>query len=316
MALINFLHEIAKYFTKDTVELATDAASKFNPFWNLEARALDIYLKDIESSSMAPVDKAVCALNARKLFHDLKNQSSICSIAHSTLVNQNGENYALPPNINIDAVSWLLDFGKHVSDEDLQELWGKVLAGELDAPGSIPKSVARILSELEKAQAETFLSLCSLQIDCFCDTGNQISNIDTYPMIPYDVENKNYLRQMNITEDSLLDLMEIGLIDYDTSLGYSYPRPKPSYPRVHFANESCVITALNVNRELYTGCVTLTKAGRCLSRFAQRKYNPQHMEALKACLTEMKFEISENPMVRIKNTIKEGICTVDSFERI
>lgn len=57
---------------------------------------------------------------------------------------------------------WLRRFtgyAENIGNEDLQKVWGRVLAGEIRKPGSFSYSALRVLAELEQDLAEAFSSL-------------------------------------------------------------------------------------------------------------------------------------------------------------
>ena len=55
----------------------------------------------------------------------------------------------------------------NVSDETLQDLWARLLAGELESPGSVSSDTMSIARDLKKERAEEFQILCSAVL---CDS--------------------------------------------------------------------------------------------------------------------------------------------------
>lgn len=86
------------------------------------------------------------------------------------------------------------------STEDMQLLWGKVLAGEFKSPGSFSYRALDTLSNLSKEDAEDFLLVCSLAFsysgEAFVFSNSEINN--TYELY--------HLKKMK--------LQEIGLLSY------------------------------------------------------------------------------------------------------
>ena len=63
--------------------------------------------------------------------------------------------------------SWAEDFREHAEracDEDVRRMWGKVLAGEMEKPGSFSKFAMDILSKMGRREAEAFERLCSVSV--------------------------------------------------------------------------------------------------------------------------------------------------------
>ena len=62
---------------------------------------------------------------------------------------------------------WILE-ASNVSDETLQDLWARLLAGELESPGSVSNDTMSIARDLNKERAEEFQTLCSASL-CYPD---------------------------------------------------------------------------------------------------------------------------------------------------
>lgn len=54
------------------------------------------------------------------------------------------------------------DYASHVSSDEMRMLWGKILAGELEAPGRFSLNALHVMSRLGKNDAEIFLNLAGL----------------------------------------------------------------------------------------------------------------------------------------------------------
>ena len=55
---------------------------------------------------------------------------------------------------------WISE-ASNVSDETLQDLWARLLAGELESPGSVSNDTMSIARDLNRERAEEFQTLCS-----------------------------------------------------------------------------------------------------------------------------------------------------------
>jgi Protein of unknown function (DUF2806) len=65
-----------------------------------------------------------------------------------------------PQDVNDDWIANLFEQCRIVSDEEMQILWSKVLAGEANSPGSFSKRTVNFLGSLDKPDAEMFSTLC------------------------------------------------------------------------------------------------------------------------------------------------------------
>ncbi|MFC1592622.1 DUF2806 domain-containing protein [Chloroflexota bacterium] len=49
-----------------------------------------------------------------------------------------------------------------ISDDDMQMLWSRILAGESNSPGTYSKRTINALASFDKVDAELFTKLCSI----------------------------------------------------------------------------------------------------------------------------------------------------------
>ena len=77
---------------------------------------------------------------------------------------------ALPPGQVPDVepdMAWTSSYSEaaqDISDEDMQELWARVLAGEVEKPGSTSVRTLAILRNLDQSTAKLFRRLCSIAV--------------------------------------------------------------------------------------------------------------------------------------------------------
>lgn len=109
-----------------------------------------------------------------------------------------------PPDRSIDD-DWLFtwrDYVGGVSTEDLQQLWGKVLAGEVKSPGSYSLRTLEFLRGLSKDEAEHISSLASFVIE-----GRIVRSL------------KQFLEEHGVTFNLLLVMQELGLLSGVEAIG-------------------------------------------------------------------------------------------------
>ena len=95
----------------------------------------------------------------------------------------------------------------NVSDETLQDLWARLLAGELESPGSVSNDTMSIARDLNKERAGEFQTLSSVAISSFGGT----------PMIVVGCGSPgaNSLRPYGLSYEVLMRLAHHRLISYD-----------------------------------------------------------------------------------------------------
>lgn len=309
--------EIVKAFAgeigKESVNKFANAIRGLFPFWGLKRTAVDAYIREIDKSNMSPEAKLFAIANTKKIYREIKNQSAIIDIAYSAAIDTIGtapEEMLDPDN---ELIQRLLDSGKFVSDKDLQLLWGHVLAGEFERPGSTPKNIVRILSELSKENAEVFSMLCSMRVDILLDTGSDIKNAGCELMI--DVPS-DYLDKIGVQVHTCQELQALGLINFTTIGNYYIPVNSSIYPYVHIVSGYDVITVLNNGKEFPRGNITLTDVGCYIARFIPRKSVFSRSNAIKYFLMKSGKNLSSTPIIQITKATEVGIGMEYSFERL
>ena len=100
---------------------------------------------------------------------------------------------------------WIVNFfnkSRHISDEEIQIIWARILAGEANTPGSFSRRTINFLDNLDKKDASYFTKFCD-----FCwDSG------DPVPLI-YDESAEIYTNH-GLNFNVLSHLNTIGLIPY------------------------------------------------------------------------------------------------------
>jgi len=66
-----------------------------------------------------------------------------------------------PNEVEDDWITHFFDRCRLISNDEMQSLWSKVLAGEANAPGTYSKRTVNFLSGLDKSDADLFTKLCS-----------------------------------------------------------------------------------------------------------------------------------------------------------
>lgn len=141
------------------------------------------------------------------------NRSAVAAVARSVIntakaiifaEEQLSSDTQTPPPRDVDE-DWLLVWREHagkVSVEDLQRLWGSVLAGEVKAPGRYSIRTLEFLKTLSKAEAVMISSLASYVID---------GRIARAQMA--------YIESKGINFSMLLVMQELGVISGVESIG-------------------------------------------------------------------------------------------------
>ena len=158
-----------------------------------------------------------------------------------------------PENVEDDWITNFFDKCRIVSDEEMQSLWAKVLAGEANSPGTYSKRTVNFLGSLDKTDAQLFTSLC----------GFGLFLGDVAPLI-FDEKQPIYNNQ-GINFDALSHLDDIGLVSFNSISGFN----RLNFPkRVTFSYYGIPLNVefnQETGNELEFGKVILTKTGQQLA---------------------------------------------------
>ena len=189
----------------------------------------------------------------RLITEEAKKQANIESITRKALADVKDD--ARPQEIKDDWISNFFDKCRLISDEQMQALWAKVLAGEANAPGKYSKRTVVFLSSIDKSDALLFTRLCGFAW--------VIGGVT--PLI-YDVDNKIY-KDHEITFDHLKHLDDIGLITFESLSGFGFRLT--SLPEIVQASYCGILINIKFKKEqdnhLNVGHVLLSKIGEELA---------------------------------------------------
>ena len=93
------------------------------------------------------------------------NLDAVAQYADKMLESESGISEEDVDKIDSEWVNYFVDHASKVTDEDMREIWGAVLAGEINAPGRFSKRALSVIADLGRAEAESFRKACPYIID-------------------------------------------------------------------------------------------------------------------------------------------------------
>lgn len=104
-------------------------------------------------------------IQERLLFTELERQKNIDNVVEIAAEQLGQENTISEEPVNKDWSKRFFDIVEDISDEEMQEIWGRILAGEIKKPESYSLRTLELLKNLSKKEAETFMKFASLAIN-------------------------------------------------------------------------------------------------------------------------------------------------------
>ena len=196
-------------------------------------------------------------------------------------------NDASPENMGND---WLLNFFdkcRTVSEDEMQELWARVLAGEAERPGNISAQTLSTLQDLDQRTANLFRTLCSLSVSSEHEGDARVPTLGLNA-------SHNELIEYGLDYRTLLALIEHGLIlssfsnwhDHINCVGRVLTTNPPLIFRAPFNHQerNWVLVPIHeeaVKSELKIRGITFTKSGRQLLKAVDRVPTEKYTQDLK-----------------------------------
>ena len=192
-----------------------------------------------------------------------------------------------------------------VSTKETQLLYAKILAGEVERPGSTSIKTLSILSDLDRPTAMLFRVLCSACISLFTDEDHLV---DARVLSLGGDATQNALNKFGLSFDNLNILNEHGLIIADYKSWHDIKmcintfctneKQEKLVVRIPFGFENRYwvlepITPWKTGAEYRVTGVALTKAGRELLRVVECQPVPGYSQELETFFTSQKMVMTE-----------------------
>lgn len=137
----------------------------------------------------------------RLAYQEIKKQENIDSVVDNAYGELEGKELESEENVDNDWMIRFINSVEDISNEKMQRLWGKILAGEIIHPNSFSLRTLDILRNLSKNEAELFEKICNYTIN-----GEFMYNYD------------NISEKYEIRYSDILKLRDYGLINSSTLL--------------------------------------------------------------------------------------------------
>ena len=294
----NFALEVSKAAVEAVVKESTNrianAVGSVLPFFGIKHEAVKSYIEEIKNSTMSPEAKLLAIANTKRTYKELINQSKIARIAETSA--KEGTDFGETSEVDDDWLSRFMDSAKFVSNEEMQYVWGRILAGEFEVPGSTPPQMIRLLSEITPLYARVFVNLCNLISRVLVVNEGRFNATE---IIIVDVEDE-FFRPLTINFTTLNELQNYGLIEFSSPSGFINKYPKELIPKLHIAYDNKVVTVTDYpDKKFPIGEVLLTDVGRCLSGILVKNVVEGYFECIIKYLTKKNVSISEKQEIEI-----------------
>lgn len=203
--------------------------------------------------------------------------------------------------INDDWLNKFENEARQVSTEDMQRHFGRILAGEIEKPGSYSIKAVKLLSEIDQSIAALFKKLCSACVayGVFGIPGEAV--FDARVCSLGGNPGSNALQKYGLGFDQLNFLNEYDLIisDYNSLYGYNLCIVSQGNPVIlpfQYQGKYWVLSPLPERKnkpELMISGVALSRVGRELFHIVDQDPMPEYTEDLKKFFASQKLQMVE-----------------------
>jgi hypothetical protein len=155
-----------------------------------------------------------------------------------------------PSRIEDDWVTNFFDKSRIISDNEMQEIWAKVLAGEANAPGTYSKRTVNFLGDLDKSDAELFQNLCSFGWI-----------VGPFTPLIFDAAAEIY-KKKGLNFNTLTHLDSIGLIQFQSFSGFKRTGLPKTFAVFYCGKPLMLELPKEEKNDVPIGKVLLTKLGQ------------------------------------------------------
>lgn len=239
------------------IEKISDAiGGYFKPFQIRRVAKAEAEAEIIRTEAQIECEQLQRRALARFIAEEAKKQDNIETITKKAIPLLSDS--STPQNMENDWITNFFDKCRIVSDDEMQLLWSKVLAGEANSPGTFSKRTVNSLASLDKTDAQSFTSICGFT----CQIGNLVPLVFDYKASIYVNEGLNF--------GTLSHLDDIGLISFE-SIGFTRQRLPDAVVITYSAVPILIKFKKPDNNELDIGSAIFTKTGHELATICGAK---------------------------------------------
>ena len=186
-----------------------------------------------------------------------------------------------PEELDDDWARFFFDKARIISDEEMQEIWGRILAEEINSPNTVGKSLLHTLSIISKQEAVDFRNLCR-----YCLYSNaKLSSAE----IIYFHEHMEYFNKQKISPVSLQRLSNKGLITYDINSIFGWNIKENTF--FYHAKKILVKASAKAPNRINFGNITLPSDGFLLFKIIENNFDQNILDNIISQFRSIDYEV-------------------------
>jgi uncharacterized repeat protein (TIGR03899 family) len=172
----------------------------------------------------------------RATYQEAKKQINIESITQHAAEELRDKETVSDEKVDEDWVSRFFSIAESISSEEMQTLWGKILAGEVTQPGSFSLRTLDTLKNLTKQDAEAFTKVAQA---AFVDRWAKQTEVAF--TLQYKGNRKVFEEEFSVMVEDIVLLKELGLMASPELFFYFYPTPEATTSCLLYGNKVILV---------------------------------------------------------------------------
>jgi len=223
--------------------------------------------RTIDISEPPLEQRAIEVKNYREAQKEL-NVESVTAIAAEQLKD---EDPVTDEPVNRDWTTRFFNIVEDVSDEEMQTLWGRILAGEIKKPKSFSLRTLELLRNLTQEEARIFTEVANLTITRHKDT--------------FIFKGEDWLNKGPIAYSYIAEMKELGILNTGDFMAYTVEKKRQDTSVVFYLGKTAVIAERNVDApEFLMPAYYFTKSGKELLQLINQNPPLEYLQDVAAIL--------------------------------
>ena len=239
----------------------------------------------------------------RVAYQQAKKQSNIEQVVQFAAEDLQTEQEVTQEKPDSDWVTRFFDISEDISSENMQALWGKILAGEIKKPGSYSLRTLELLKNINQKEAELFVKV------------GKIAIVATDKVLIPNPDNGKYLvDKFGLAFTDFLALREIGLL-VPNDLQYKLYASTEKKQVVFKSGKTCIVVARTKETpQQGLPCIVFTEIGKQLFQLIDKNFlaDPEYVKYFSRFWRHEGVEIKSGIIIDEKN----GFITYANLQEV
>lgn len=239
------------------------------------------------------VENLMRRMQQRVLQEEITKQQNVDAIVSNAADELSDKHQVSKEPVDADWATRFINIAKEIRSDDMQHIWGKILAGEIENPGSFSLRTLDRIRNISQNEAIAFQSIVPLMINFGINLG-----------IP---SNSDMLASYGVKFTDILLLDDCGLLTSRSAMMMGFSVSKDQKAHIHNGALIAFLTGITEKTErISSGVYVLTKAGQELFNIVAQDGNNEFFYCYLADIfRENKSRVSIS--VHEINNIEEGM---------